>query len=436
MVEAAESGAGPVTISYDTDRDTLDVAEFGVAVDGIDPDPWQALSEDLAYLLRAKDGPAIGFQAKNFSTLDPDCIEGVFECPRFDVPVLGLRDASAGEILLAAESFLEGENTLNRDYFGAAVSVSGEEAVSLWRQCLQTGDMLAHYGLGYTLYELGQHRLAYRHLRYYTELVPAQAWAWCWRGKSAEAIAEFAEARDCYRRAVELEEQGGETTDARDLLSALASRRAVLSEQIPETPIRETPFDSADFLHAFEVPRVGSSPVALFLAGGPLAGKSTVLELLADDHESIVPPGAVRVFPSLIREELPEFHEGVAQQRPDAAEVVRDETEHIARELIRRAADEERELIVDGLGASEPGRFRGVLERFHVAGYEVRVLLVDCPVEHALTRNLKRGARMGLVLPPDEVRRLHAEVSRRHQEWSGLDWVRWQPYSNPDRVSQ
>jgi hypothetical protein len=80
--------------------------------------------------------------------------------------------------VLAARPFLGGRSTINRVYFNAAMRAEGPEAEELWRYCLQSGDLMAHYSLEYTLYELGRYHEAYRHLRAYTELVPADGWAW------------------------------------------------------------------------------------------------------------------------------------------------------------------------------------------------------------------------------------------------------------------
>lgn len=132
---------------------------------------------------------------------------GLFEGPRFDVPVLGL-----------------GEPTLDMAYFGLAVAAGGagelDEALVLWRHCLEAGALEAHYGLGYTLLDLGRPREAYRHLRYYSELTPANPWAWCYRGRAAEALGEIDEARGCYARAIELED-GDLETDADERLDAI-----------------------------------------------------------------------------------------------------------------------------------------------------------------------------------------------------------------------
>ena len=72
-----------------------------------------------------------------------------------------------------------------------------------------------------TLYDLGRHKEAYRHLRHYTEIAPRLSWGWCWRGKAAHAIGESDEARSDYLRAIDLEHEGGEETDATELLADL-----------------------------------------------------------------------------------------------------------------------------------------------------------------------------------------------------------------------
>ena len=123
--------------------------------------------------------------------------------------------------MLAARPFLGGRSTVNRLYFNAAMGAQGEEAEELWRYCLQAGDLMAHYGLGYTLYELERYREAYRHLRAYTELVPADGWAWCWLGKACEAMDDTDEARSSYLEAIR---QDGEETDAPTLLADLDRR--------------------------------------------------------------------------------------------------------------------------------------------------------------------------------------------------------------------
>src|SRR4051812_5204365 len=80
---------------------------------------------------------------------------------------------------------------------------------------------MAHFALGYTLYELGRFPEAYRHLRHYTEIAPHGSWNWCWFGKGAEAVGEKEEAIVAYGRALELEAEGDQETDATERLKEL-----------------------------------------------------------------------------------------------------------------------------------------------------------------------------------------------------------------------
>lgn len=187
--------------------------------EGQPPGSWDGLTEDVGLLHDGPGGPAVGFQVKRFSRVDLDEAE-LFEGPRFDVPALGLTEMSVGEIALAARAFFGGHDSLNRRLFAAAVAADGLEAAHIWSACLQAGDGMANFGLGYTLLDLGFHRDAYRHLRHYTELAPCLAWAWCYRGRAAAALGEQQEARMAYRRAIALEKDEDPTT-ARELLAAL-----------------------------------------------------------------------------------------------------------------------------------------------------------------------------------------------------------------------
>ena len=97
-----------------------------------------------------------------------------------------------------------------------------ETALMRWYACLEAGDSMAHFAVGYCLYDLGRYREAYRHLRYYLEVSPNHPWNWCWFGKAAEAIGELDEAQLAYERAIELTDQGGDETAAPELLAAMS----------------------------------------------------------------------------------------------------------------------------------------------------------------------------------------------------------------------
>ncbi len=208
--------------------DWLIALEFGRVDDGQPAENWRGVSESFGFLHSEPGGPEVGFKILDFSQFDPGdpAVAEIWGAPRFDAPVLGLGSATAGEIVLAARALFGSESSINRQFFSAAMDAEGEEALAMWLACLQSGDPMAHYGLGYTLFGLGRYQEAYRHLRHYTEISPCGAWNWCWYGKAAEAVGERAEARAAYERALELEKDGETETDAWLLLSMLNSEPA------------------------------------------------------------------------------------------------------------------------------------------------------------------------------------------------------------------
>ena len=217
-------------LSLDPWWEQLTVLRFGSVWDG-QPEGCVgqfAADERLLFLLEEPDGPAIGFMVSGPHEFEPDQFSDplIWEGPRFEVPVLGLPDASIGEIVLAVQGqFAEDEPTNDAMFFHMAIDAAGEEDLEkeawCFRMALEAGEQKARYGLGYTLVELGRHREGYEHLRLYTELTPHNSWAWCWLGRACEGLGELGEAERAYRRAIELEEEGAYETDALEFLREL-----------------------------------------------------------------------------------------------------------------------------------------------------------------------------------------------------------------------
>ena len=214
-------------ISVAPELDWLTAIEFGYVDDGQPSENWAGVSDRFGYLHigPAERAPAIGFKVNRFSSFDPEdeAVARIWDEPLFDAPQLGLQGACAGEIVVATRSLYGSEQqTLNRMLFETAASRSGPGALAAWTACLQSGDSMAHFALGYTLFELGRFHEAYRHLRYYAEIAPSHPWNLCWFGRAAAAIGEVDEARAAYERAIELTAAGADETDAPELLAALS----------------------------------------------------------------------------------------------------------------------------------------------------------------------------------------------------------------------
>ena len=219
----------PLHLSVNVTDDWLEAIEFGSVVDGRPASQLVELTPDVRYVLRSARGPVSGFTVHKFSKFDVETLgDMAFEGPRFSVPLLGLDDASLGEVVLAARARFD-VSTADVCFFMLALACAEDDgdlegAAGHWLSCVEAGDMRGHFGLGYTLYDLGRFREAYGHLRRYTELAPHNSWAWLWQGRAAEAVGELDEARAAYRRAIRREREGSFRTDAPERLRELERR--------------------------------------------------------------------------------------------------------------------------------------------------------------------------------------------------------------------
>jgi tetratricopeptide (TPR) repeat protein len=226
-------------ISQEPGLDLFSALEFGRVDDGQPSECWAEVGEQVGLLHDEPDGRCVGFVVQNAVDYDPDDPEhaSLWESPRFDVPALGLTDVPPNAVVVAARALFGAGRTVNRELFSRAIDADGEAALQRWMRCLQAGDSMAHFALGYTLFELGRIPEAYRHLRHYSEIAPGGAWTWCWLGRAAAAMGEIEEARAAYLQAIAIDEEqdpsGEEGTDASELLDALNDGQIEVPVQQP-----------------------------------------------------------------------------------------------------------------------------------------------------------------------------------------------------------
>ena len=209
------------------DLDQLLAFEYGRVDEGQPEDWWRFVGDCVGYLRADGVGAEVGFKVWDYAHLDVDAPElrEIWGEPVFDVPMLGLLGASAGEIILGSRAFFAGYPSIAHQFFIRATESSGEEAVAAWQCCLEAGESAAHWGLGTALLRLGRYREAYRHLRYYTHVAPELTFTWCAYARAADALGLADEAEHAARRAVALEDSGGQDSGARELLERLVAAR-------------------------------------------------------------------------------------------------------------------------------------------------------------------------------------------------------------------
>lgn len=196
---------------------------YGVCDDGVDPERREGVAGEAVELMFAADGQLLGFRAGIDVEPSELADDVLWDGPRFTVPVLGLEGASIGEILLAVRARFGSDGaTVDAVHLHAAIGAEAEDALEYFTVALQSGEMKAHFGLGYTLVELRRAAEAYSHLRRYTELVPLNAWGWCWLGRACADMGEIEEARRAFAEAIRLEaDLGAFETDAAEQLAEL-----------------------------------------------------------------------------------------------------------------------------------------------------------------------------------------------------------------------
>lgn len=240
--------ATTVTLNHDPAHGWLSALAPGRIDEGQPADAWFGVADHVGLLL--EDDAVVGFKILEAGVYDPDDHPELWDAPRFDVPMLGLRDAAVNEVVVAARALFGGRRTVNRELFGRAIAAEDDRALELWLRCLQAGDGMAHYALGYTLFGLGRLHEAYRHLRHYTEISPENAWAWWWLGRAAAALDRDGEAEAALRRAIELDPD--DETGATEALQALldGERERPAARPAATRPERVARFASALELEA------------------------------------------------------------------------------------------------------------------------------------------------------------------------------------------
>lgn len=155
---------------------------------------------------------------------------------------------------------------------------------------------------------------------------------------------------------------------------------------------------------------------AVFLAGGPASGKSSLVK----SGKVTIPADAVDVNPDIVREMLPEYDVLKAAGDERAAAFTHEEASHLSKLVANIALERHHHLVVDTVGggnAGEGGRLGGFARRVAAArdaGHEVDVHYVTIPTAEAERRAQKRFERSGRKVPLGYLRNAHRQVTERY----------------------
>lgn len=218
--------------------------------------------------------------------------------------------------------------------------------------------------------------------------------------------------------------QGMSTQEAADALAS-GKIKDTLTQWAPAGrfhPERER-LHGKIILHFLADHRAQKQPSALFTAGGPASGKS----ILREGEKA--PKDAVLIDPDEIRKLLPEYGQMIGGGRADiASAATHEEASGLAKRITQIAMDRKMNVIVDGVGDSEPKKFAGKISAARDAGYHTEVHYADLPVPQAEAINQKRYEETDRLVPQKELREKHKGVAERYSEVRAIKGIHVRVY--------
>jgi len=121
---------------------------------------------------------------------------------------------------------------------------------------------------------------------------------------------------------------------------------------------------------------------AILMCGGSGTGKSRVIEKIIGTN------GYVLVDPDKIKELLPEYAKAKGKRKPEAADIVHDESSDIALLLLGESIGSELPLIYDGT-MKNIDKYGEIIKCLKSKGYTIQIVAVDASVEVAYDRAKK-----------------------------------------------
>src|SRR6187200_2451852 len=117
-------------LTHIPELDTLVALEYGRVDEGVPERWWRRVGTEVGYLWDPDHGCDVGFKVRSFSGLDVEAISEFWRPPVFTVPMLGLPEASAGDVVLAARALFGNRPSISHEFFALAGEASGEEALA------------------------------------------------------------------------------------------------------------------------------------------------------------------------------------------------------------------------------------------------------------------------------------------------------------------
>lgn len=150
------------------------------------------------------------------------------------------------------------------------------------------------------------------------------------------------------------------------------------------------------------------SPIGLLMGGGPASGKSTVIK----GGGLTLDPNTVTIDSDEAKKGIPEYLDMTAKKDLGAARFVHEESSHIAKQTMKRAAGGQYNLMLDGTGNGSLDQLARKVDVLRSTGHRVVAHYVTVDTETAVERSNQRALKTGRMVPSDFIRANHRAVSQ------------------------
>lgn len=147
-------------------------------------------------------------------------------------------------------------------------------------------------------------------------------------------------------------------------------------------------------------------PIAVLMGGGSATGKSTLRNLTVIDTLKEAGQSAGVVDCDDIKQAIPEYK---TLARNIAAKTVHDESSDIASYALDELMKNKKNLVFDGTMKNYK-KYAKMIDKLKKSGYEVRILIADCPLEVAIERSEARAKATGRKVPVEIIEESHRSV--------------------------
>jgi predicted ABC-type ATPase len=149
--------------------------------------------------------------------------------------------------------------------------------------------------------------------------------------------------------------------------------------------------------NAIKPPSEGVQKTAIVMMGGTASGKTSLIKHLLDTDD-IAGAGFVNVNPDDVKEQLPEYNEGLEMRAKDSAAAVHLESGDVAADVYNRTIEKGLNMVLDGTGRHADKHIRKI-KQLQENGYHIQLIMPDIDVQEAVERANSRADATGRYVP-------------------------------------